>query len=70
VWRRVDGHREHAPWLELKPRVRDDGTIPFAGLAAGRYDFELRFDGDGTVAATTLVADDAAVPGDVDLRAR
>ena len=52
VWRRVAGAREAAPWLVLRPRSRADGTIPLLGLAAGRYDFELRFDG------TTLRADD------------
>lgn len=63
VWRRTGGHREATPWLDLRPRVRDDGTLSLAGLPAGRYDFELRFD-DGT----TLGRNDAAVPGDVDLR--
>lgn len=38
VWRRIDGRREATPWLTLAPRVRADGTLPFAGLAAGCYD--------------------------------
>ena len=58
IWRRLDGHREAQPWLTLRPRVRADGTIPMAGLTAGRYDIEVKAaNGD------KLVADDVAVPG-------
>lgn len=63
VWRREGGRRASEPWLVLRPRVRDDGTLPFAGLDAGHYDFEFRVDG------VTLIANDAAVPGDVSLSA-
>ncbi len=63
VWRRTGGDRDTTPWLELRPRVRADDTLSFAGLPAGRYDFELRFDD-----ATMLGCTDAAVPGEVRLR--
>lgn len=59
VWRRTAQGREATPWLTLTPRVRTDATIPMAGLAAGRYDIELRF-GD-----VVLVAEDAGAPGNV-----
>lgn len=41
VFRRIDGEREDAPWLTLTPRVRADGTIPMAGMAAGDYVVEV-----------------------------
>jgi len=41
VFRRIDGEREVAPWLTLTPRVRADGTIPMAGMAAGDYVVEV-----------------------------
>jgi len=63
AWRREAGARAAAPWAVLRPRVRDDGTLPFAGLPVGRYDFEFRIDG------ATLVATDVNVPGDVVLSA-
>lgn len=61
VWRRLDGRREATPWLDLRPRVRGDGTIPIAGLAGGRYDLELEFRDAAPVAR--FVATDAVVPG-------
>ncbi len=66
VWRRIGGAREATPWLEITPRVRDDGTIPFLGLAAGRYDFELTFVDNGST--VLLTGNDAAVPGTVVLK--
>ncbi len=66
VWRRIAGAREATPWLEITPRVRDDGTIPFLGLAAGRYDFELTLVDRGRT--VLLTGNDAAVPGTVVLK--
>jgi hypothetical protein len=62
LWRRVDGQREARAWLTLRPRVKADGTIPIAGLGAGRYDVALRFDD------AVLVAENVAAPGAVALR--
>lgn len=67
VWRRIDGRRETTPWLELRPRVRSDGTIPIAGLPTGRYDLAIEF-GDGNSPAR-FVAADAPVPGTVSMSA-
>lgn len=58
VWRRVDGRRDPAPWLEVRPLVRADATVPMLGLPAGRYDVALRPDG-----ASEQVARDVPVPG-------
>ncbi|MCA8964451.1 MAG: hypothetical protein H6838_18125 [Planctomycetes bacterium] len=63
IWRRVDGAREATPWLRLTPRVRNDHTVPIAGLEDGRYDIEVR---DGGL---VLAADDAAMPGEAVLTA-
>lgn len=57
LWRRTPQGREALPWLTLQPRVRSDATVPMVGLAAGRYDVELRFDD------VVLVAEDVAAPG-------
>ncbi len=59
LWRRVGDHHEAAPWLQLRPRVRTDATIPIAGLAAGRYDVELCFDG------MVLRAENVVAPGTI-----
>ncbi len=64
IWRRLDGQREAQPWLTCRPRVRDDGTLPFTGLAAGRYDFVFTVAG-----GTSWSADDVAVPGSTTLHA-
>lgn len=42
VWRRVQGEREATPWLEVRPLVRADATVPMLGLPAGRYDVALQ----------------------------
>jgi hypothetical protein len=65
LWRRLPGGREATPWLELRPRVRGDATIPIAGLTPGRYDLEVRADGDDV--PFLLRADDVAAPGQVSL---
>jgi hypothetical protein len=65
IWRRRNGVRESAPWLELRPLLPADAELPIAGLPAGRYDLELRTGDAGTV----LTADDVAAPGRVELRA-
>jgi hypothetical protein len=62
LWRRTPQGREASPWLRLRPRVRSDATIPMSGLAAGRYDIELRF---GEV---VLVAENVVAPGTVVLQ--
>lgn len=65
IWRRHGGLREQEPWLVLQPRVRRDGTVPIAGLPAGRYDLEMVFsDGHGS---PRWLANDAHVPGGVSL---
>jgi len=62
LWRRIDGQREAGAWLTLRPRVKADGTIPIAGLGAGRYDVALRFDD------AVLVAENVTAPGAVSLQ--
>lgn len=49
IWRRLDGGLERAAWLTFDARVRDDATIPIAGLSAGAYDLQLTFAAGGTV---------------------
>jgi len=65
VWRRVDGKVEAEAWLSFDARVRDDATIPIAGLPAGRYDVQVSF-GSGAGAHT---AADVVVPGACSLAA-
>lgn len=66
VWRA--GEAPHGePWLQFSSTVRSDGTIPVAGLAAGRYDVEVqepagRAYGMRSVAAPGRVPFDAAMP--------
>jgi hypothetical protein len=62
LWRHLADGREGEPWLELRPRVLADATIKIAGLAAGRYDVELRL-GDAV-----LGADQVAAPGHIVLQ--
>ena len=66
IWRRLDGQRERTPWLVLRSRVRSNATVPIAGLAKGRYDFEMVF---GDAVDQYFAARDAAVPGIVTLQA-
>lgn len=66
VWRRDAGQREASPWLEFRPRVRADGTIPIAGLAPGRYDIALRFAFADSAAGFT--ATDVSAPGTAELQ--
>lgn len=63
LWRRLPQGREATPWLTFRARVRDDGTLPIAGLAAGRYDVELRLDD------ALLVAENVTAPGTFVLQA-
>ncbi|MBL8732146.1 MAG: hypothetical protein JNN13_07230 [Planctomycetes bacterium] len=67
IWRRLDAGREATPWLTLRPKVRGDGSIPIAGLPAGRYDVEMVF-GDGA-AAERLAATAVDAPGSVEFAA-
>ena len=66
LWRRLSSGREATPWLEVRPRVRSDATIPISGLTPGRYDVELRFDNGGSLPCL-LRADDRTAPGHVSL---
>jgi hypothetical protein len=61
IWRRFDTGREAAPWLQFEARVRDDGTISIAGLAAGHYDLTLEL-GDGNTARHAR-GENVEVPG-------
>jgi len=66
VWRGGEAHRGE-PWLQFTSTVRPDGTVPIAGLAAGRYDVEVQDPAGGTfglrsVAAPGRVPFDAAMP--------
>lgn len=66
VWRAGDAHAGE-PWLRFSSTVRSDGTIPVAGLAAGRYDVEVHDPAGGSfglrsVAAPGRVPFDAATP--------
>lgn len=61
LWRRAANGREAAPWLTFTSTVRDDGTVPISGLAAGHYDVVVRVPhGAGDV---ELAVDDAVAPG-------
>ncbi|MFK7742732.1 MAG: hypothetical protein AB8H80_20635, partial [Planctomycetota bacterium] len=42
LWRRLAGVRESKPWIEMRPRIRPDGSLPMAGIVAGRYDVQVR----------------------------
>ncbi len=57
VWRRVDGAREGAAWIDARPRVGSDATLPIAGLQAGRYDVKV------VAGDRTFTRDDVAAPG-------
>lgn len=61
LWRRFDGVREADVWLSFDAKVRDDATLPIAGLAAGRYDLQLTFAAAGTV--RKFATQDALAPG-------
>jgi hypothetical protein len=65
LWRRADAGREATPWLSVPAGPREDGIVPIAGLAAGRYDLEFAVEIDG--GRHTFVADDAAAPGEIEL---
>lgn len=61
IWRRLDGQLEREPWLRFEAKVRDDATIPVAGLSAGAYDLRLTFAQGGTV--RTFATQGATAPG-------
>ena len=61
IWRRFDGVREAEVWLTFDAKVRDDATIPIAGLAAGRYDLQITFASTGIV--RRFATQDAVAPG-------
>lgn len=67
LWRRTEQGREASPWLEFPAGGRDDGTVPIAGLAAGRYDVQFTVAIDGQ--QRTFDAASATAPGEVTLRA-
>jgi hypothetical protein len=58
VWRH--GER-NTPQLAVAAPVRDDGSIPIAGLAAGDYDVQVSF---GTGGAPVFAERGVVVPGD------
>ena len=64
LWRRLDGRREARPWLNIRPQVRADGTLPMSGIVPGRYDLQVVRDG-----RPPLLLEDVASPGEVDLAA-
>lgn len=64
LWRRQGERRGAKPWLQLRPRVRPDGTLPMAGIVPGRYDIEA-----GLVDAPTIVLENRAAPGRVSFAA-
>lgn len=61
LWRRSANGREGTPWLAFTSTVRDDGTVPISGLAAGRYDVAVQLPTAGE--ETTFAVDDAVAPG-------
>lgn len=66
VWRAGEAHQGE-PWLHFTSTVRADGTIPIAGLVAGRYDVEVSDPASGSfglraVEAPGRVPFDAAMP--------
>lgn len=61
VWRhgaRSGAQSRSAPWLQVEVAVREDGTVPIAGLAAGRYDVRV-----SAAAGQQFEAADVAAPG-------
>lgn len=57
VWQR--GARPGGlPWLQVDVDVGADGTVPIAGLAAGRYDVRVSF-----ASGQSFAASDVAAPG-------
>jgi hypothetical protein len=61
LWRRAANGREAAPWLTFTSTVRDDGTVPISGLAAGHYDVVVRVPNGGR--DVEFAVDDAVAPG-------
>lgn len=61
LWRRTANGREAAPWLAFTSTVRDDGTVPISGLAAGRYDVAVAVPHGGH--DVQFAVDDAVAPG-------
>ncbi|MGK0154257.1 MAG: hypothetical protein ACI9SE_001208 [Neolewinella sp.] len=60
LWRRLDDQREAEPWIQMRPLVRSDATLPMAGIVPGRYDIEV-----GLPDAPHLLVEAAAAPGEV-----
>ena len=67
LWRRTANGREGTPWLVFAATVRDDGTVPISGLAAGHYDVAVQL--PTAAEETTFAIDDAVAPGRADLTA-
>lgn len=61
LWRHMANGREAAPWLTFTSTVRDDGTVPISGLAAGRYDVAVAVPHGGN--DVQFAIDDAVAPG-------
>jgi hypothetical protein len=62
LWRRTAGGREHTPWLEFTPRVRQDRAVPIAGLAEGAYDVEVVLPSGKALRASAVAAPGACEP--------
>ena len=62
LWRRIDGQREGEAWMSLSPVVRDDATLPMAGVVPGRYDIEA-----GLPEQPTILVEGQTAPGRVAL---
>ena len=64
LWRRIDGVRESQAWIDIRPPVRSDATVPMAGIVAGRYDVRVEIEGEPPQFRL-----DVASPGRVDFAA-
>ena len=51
-----------SPWLQVEVDVGADGTVPIAGLAAGRYDVRATFASGQSFAATEVAAPGTCEP--------
>lgn len=61
LWRHTANGRAAAPWLTFTSTVRDDGTVPISGLAAGHYDVAVQLPHGGR--DVQFAVDDAVAPG-------
>jgi hypothetical protein len=64
LFRVLSGRREPTPWIEARPNVRADGTLPMAGVVDGLYHVEVELD-----SGRRFVSERVRAPGEVTLAA-